>query len=101
MSENDKDKANKANTPSKVKPKCVSRQSLESIGKTMRTSTSNLIQSSKSHSKDDTVVDEEMKTLGKMPHIHTLHDSNDIVNDFTNTNESEKMTCTQQFICPY
>ena len=44
VSENDKDKANKANIPSKVKPEriIVSRQSLESLGKTMRISTPNL-----------------------------------------------------------
>ena len=95
VSENDKDKANEANIPSKVKPKrnVVSRQSLESIGKSMRASTSNLTQSSKSPSKDDTVLDEELKTQGKMPQIRTLHDSNDIVNDFANTNENEKKTC--------
>ena len=94
VSENDKDKANEANIPSKVKLKrnVVSRQSLESIGKTMRTSTSNLTQSSKSPSKDDTVLDEELKTQGKIPHIRTLHDSNDIVNDFANTNENETKT---------
>ena len=95
VSENDEDKANEANAPSKVKPKrnVVSRQTLESIGKTMRTSTSNLTQSSKSPSKDDTVLDEELKTQGKMPHTHTLRDRNDIVNDFANTNENEKKIC--------
>ena len=103
VSQNDNDLVNKANTPSKVNPKrnVVSRQSLESIGKKMRkqpvvkdASISNLRESSQAPSKCDSLSDEQPKTQGEMLHTRTLHDSNDIVNDYTNSNESENNTCS-------
>ena len=41
----------------------------------------------------DTLLDVQLKTQGEIPHVCTLHDSNDIVNDYTNRNESENNTC--------
>ena len=56
-------------------------------------STSNLTEPSKSPPKCDTLLDELLKTQGEMLHKRTLHDSNDIINDYTDTNEIENNTC--------